>query len=273
MKLRAHGVTHVGRKRDHNEDFVLSIPDLGLFAVCDGMGGHHAGDVAAATTGRIIEAAIRRQHASLIRGGEPDTGCVLAAMRVAVEEASQEVYRLARTTGGRHGMGTTCTVLMILGGKGFMAHVGDSRLYLARDHRFYQLSDDHTYMREAIRMGMMTDEQAKRSKFANVVTRGVGVQRSVCVDTLSFDVVSGDRFLLCSDGLHRYGEKEPGALVERLGDGDPEHAAATLVGFANTSGGEDNIGVLVVHADVPDAQAAPREQRRRLDLNENLDAI
>ncbi len=272
MKLHANAVTHVGRTRGHNEDVVFAAPELGLFAVCDGMGGHHAGDVAAATTVKIVETAIRRQHAQLEAASDPDPGRVLAVMRGAVEEASQEVYRLARTTGGRHGMGSTCTVLLVLGGKGFMAHVGDSRLYLARDHRLYQLSDDHTYMREAIRMGMMTDEQARNSKFANVVTRGVGVARSVCVDTLTFDVVAGDRFLLCSDGLHRYGEQHPGALVEHL-DLPPGQATAELVNFANEAGGDDNIGVVVVHADVPDEQAAPLEQRRRIDLNENLGAL
>lgn len=272
MKLHAHAVTHTGRKRGHNEDVVLSAPDLGLFAVCDGMGGHHAGDVAAQTTVKIIETAIRRQHGQITAASQPDPGRVLSVMRGAVEEASQEVYRLARTTGGRHGMGSTCTVLMIIGGKGFMAHVGDSRLYLSRDRRLYQLSDDHTYMHEAIRMGMMTPEQARNSKHANVVTRGVGVAQSVCVDTLTFDVVAGDRFLLCSDGLHRYGEKQPVTLVKTL-ELQPAAAGTQLVDFANTNGGEDNIGVVVVHADVPDAKAAPLEQRRRLDLNENLGAL
>ncbi len=275
MEISGVGGTHVGQKREMNEDAILVEPALGLFVVCDGMGGHAAGEVAAGNTVSHLRRHVR-EHRALVRafdGSERQAERLQSLLREGFELASRSVYRMARSQRGKHGMGTTCTALLIANGKGIMAHVGDSRLYLMREGNLYQLSEDHTYIREALRTGMMTEEQAKRSPYANVVTRAVGVRESVCADTLVFDVLAGDTFLLCSDGLHRYSDAEPQRLVELLDGEQPEASSTRLIDYANGRGGEDNIGVVVVHASAPQDGLAAEELQRKSEVTNNLEAL
>jgi len=194
MHVSVAGMTDVGRARGHNEDFMLQDEELGLFVVCDGMGGHAAGDVASRTAAEAIRDYVQQRRTLLgaFDGSEQSTIAVRNLLREAIEHASRAVFELASQEQGRHGMGTTCISMLTLGGKGVMGHVGDSRLYCHRDGVVYQLSEDHTYLNDAVKSGMMTLEQASESPYAHMITRGVGVQESVTVDTFVFDVLPGD---------------------------------------------------------------------------------
>ena len=266
MQIQAYGETDVGRNRADNEDAILLVPELGLYLVCDGMGGHAAGDVASQTAA----AAVHRHVAAGIEqlrgfdGSLAACDAVEALLRTAIEAASAEVFDHARGAKGRHGMGTTCIALLAIGGKGFMAHVGDSRMYLLREGRVWQLSHDHTFFHDAVRNGMMSREQAGASPWANMITRGVGIQRTVSVDTLVFDIVEGDTLLLCSDGLTAYVE-DPAELATLLAEPELSGLPQRLVALANERGGGDNISAVVVRGapEMP-AQHSDTQRRRRI---------
>lgn len=218
MLIHAASASDVGRERTLNEDSFLSDPALGLYVVCDGMGGHAAGEVASKTAAHGVQSHLRERESVLraIDRGERPIEDAAALMREAVETVSNSIYRMALADRGKRGMGTTCTALLVRGDKGVLAHVGDSRLYLVREGRLHQLSEDHTFVQEAVRSGMMTPQQAKVSEHGNLVTRAVGPMERVVVDTLVFDVLHGDTLMLCSDGLHGY-----------LGDGEPPRPTPT----------------------------------------------
>ncbi|MBX3250690.1 MAG: cyclic nucleotide-binding domain-containing protein [Myxococcales bacterium] len=262
MRLLVEGQTDVGRTRGHNEDFFLSDPELGLFVVCDGMGGHAAGELASRMTAETVREVI---------GAGVDEAMDVASeqLRAAVERANQRVFELGVADRTKRGMGTTCSALLVRGGKAALAHVGDSRLYLRRGGELHVLSHDHTFLAEAVRQGVLTPEQARESEHGNIVTRAVGPQERVLVDVLVFDVLPGDVLLLCSDGLHQYFEDdaELGAAL----DGDDE-VAATLVATANERGGEDNITALLVRV-APSVPAEPAELDRATQVTADLSTL
>jgi serine/threonine protein phosphatase PrpC/CRP-like cAMP-binding protein len=250
MQLRSWALTDVGRVREHNEDGWIIDDDLGLFAVADGMGGHAAGEVASALALRTIRDHLAEQSEPLnafIR--EPSSerrAAVRREVEAAVNLACREIYELGQRDAERRGMGTTLTMLLVAGSTGFMAHVGDSRLYLLRSGNLHQLSEDHSYLWEQIKKGEMTAEQASRSRFRNVITRAVGITETVQVDTLVLDVLPGDTFLACSDGLHGYLQSDA-ELAAVLSEGG-ELSTPRLVQLANERGGKDNITCMVVEA-------------------------
>ncbi len=266
MDIQAFGRTDVGCKRSQNEDAILCGAGFGLYAVCDGMGGHAAGDVASTLAVETIRERMGEHSATIadFDGSQEQVDTLTRALRGAVEAASSTVYALATSDRGSHGMGTTCTVLLCLpstcGSMAIMAHVGDSRLYMQRDGRMYQLSEDHTFRNDAIRHGMMGAEDAAKSPFADRVTRAVGIQAAVRVDTLAVDFVPGDVFLLCSDGLYNYFgnlEELRGRLSQAIGVAKIVEA---LVDSANDRGGRDNISALVVRGeDTADTVAQTRK--------------
>lgn len=273
MKIAGSGNTDVGRKRGHNEDYIVVDPELGLYMVCDGMGGHAAGEVASEAAALAVQGWIR-EHRDRITSYD-DTGAARDALLKLVEEAvqlaSREVYKIATASGGKAGMGTTLTLVLLTHTIGVLGHVGDSRLYLRRAGRTYQLSEDHTYVREMTRRGMTTLEAAKKGPYANVITRAVGIQPTVRVDTLLFDVLADDTLLLCSDGLHRHVEdlNELGAMM----DGD--HVASIperLVAIANERGGVDNISAVVLRAS-SEGVDEQTDRYRTTEVNLKLDTL
>lgn len=273
MHIHGYGDSDVGRSRTHNEDFILVEQDLGLFVVCDGMGGHAAGEVASETAARAIHRHIA-SHSHLLSGfdgSQEACDAVEATLRTAIQNASAEVFDLARSGHGRHGMGTTCIALIVAGGKGFMGHVGDSRMYLVREGRVWQLSQDHTFFNDAVRNGMMSYEEARASPWANMVTRGVGIQRSVAVDTLVFDIVENDTVLLCSDGLTAY-LQDPYEIGSLLTDPALPNLPKRLIKLANERGGGDNISAVVVRG-VPEMPARPADGQRRVQVTQNLQTL
>ncbi|MEM9068713.1 MAG: Stp1/IreP family PP2C-type Ser/Thr phosphatase [Myxococcota bacterium] len=247
--MRAEGCSDVGRVRGHNEDYWLADDELRLYVVCDGMGGHAAGEVASRTAAETLVEGLSADRPTTVEEGR-------ARLEAAVHEANRRVYAMGAADKAKAGMGTTCTAVLFVDDRAVLAHVGDSRLYMVRDGEIHQLSSDHTFVAEAVKQGIMTPEQAKRSEHTNVVTRAVGPSPQVLVDTLVFDVLPGDTLLLCSDGLTEYLEDHE--LRDRLAASGS--AAPGLVAVANERGGEDNITVLVVSVDEVDEARATQVQ-------------
>lgn len=240
MTHRSHGKSDVGQVREINEDHHLVDEDLGLYVVCDGMGGHEGGEVAS----RLAADTVREVVAGAPLGElEEDVDALGALMRRAVTEANRRVHDKGSSGKSSRAMGTTCTALLVRGLRGVMAHVGDSRLYLQREGVVHQLSEDHTFVAEAIRQGIIKPGDAAASTHSNIVTRAVGPHADVLVDTLAFEFFPGDTVLLCSDGLHQYFE-DTKELSERLLLENLEPLAEGLVATANERGGSDNITAL-----------------------------
>lgn len=255
MRLISWAVTDTGRKRASNEDNFLCSESLLLFAVADGMGGHKGGARASSLALEVLEETVGE---ALESGSEPSgdgqgdagqPGChefASKAMQTAAQRASGEVHRQASLDGSLEGMGTTLTAMLCRGGWMQLVHAGDSRAYLFRDGRIRQLTEDHSWTAEQIRNGLMTEAEAENSQFKHVITRSIGYDSQVEVDTPAVIVQAGDCFLLCSDGLSNYVSQAE--LREIMGSCWYRRLPQTLVDLANERGGDDNITVVVVYA-------------------------
>ena len=208
MRIRGWGVTDVGRRRDHNEDSYLCDDALGLYGVADGMGGHLGGERASRLAVDVVQRAIagvprpadtQSPHDAL----ELAASC-RAALRDAVIEADRVIFESALADPAVAGMGTTLTALFFADRRVHVGHVGDSRAYLYRDGHARQLTDDHTWIQDQVRAGLLSVDEAKESRFRNIITRSVGFEPSVEPDILDLGVQAGDCFLLCSDGLSNH---------------------------------------------------------------------
>lgn len=257
MALEAFGLTDVGRERTSNEDAHHCNPSDGLFIVCDGMGGHAAGEVASAHTVNTIVQTIQAMRPTLaeITAGRVGAEVLGAALRAAIERACGELYALGRNDESRRGMGSTCTALAIAGRRAVLAHVGDSRCYLLRGGQLTQISNDHTYVAEAVRQGVLKPEEAATSPYGNVITRAVGPQETVIVDVVAFDLGPGDTLMLCSDGLHQYLESEA-ELAGILSRSSLENAVRSLTSLANERGGSDNITTVMLRVPATETNGA-----------------
>jgi serine/threonine protein phosphatase PrpC len=266
MHIDAFGLTDVGQKRDHNEDYLLMEPEVGLYVVCDGMGGHAAGEVASEHAAKTVQRVVGEQMDAVKAFQEQDTPetreRLIQLIETAVQQACAEIYQMAMADSGKAGMGTTLIMMLVVGDKGLMGHVGDSRLYMVRQGQIHQLSEDHSYCTEMIKRGKMTREQARNSPYANVITRAVGIQESVQVDTLLFDILPKDTFLLCSDGLHGYTE-DPNELAELLSAEAGDAVPKTLIDLANQRGGKDNITALIIRGVSDEGDQTIEEARAR----------
>jgi serine/threonine protein phosphatase PrpC len=182
MRLIPYALSDVGKKREHNEDSFLVRPEVGLFAVADGMGGHQAGERASRMALETLSEVLQPPEQAA------DREDVLARLRDAAQAAGAAIFDAAQRDPDLQGMGTTLTSLWFHGGRAYLAHVGDSRAYLFRDGRTQQLSDDHSWVSEQVRAGMMTEEEARESKFRHIITRSVGFEREVMVDGAAIPV-------------------------------------------------------------------------------------
>lgn len=274
VSFAAH--TDIGKKRDHNEDNYLVDKKLSLFIVCDGMGGHAAGEVASALAVRTIHEEVKHQEDLLSdylagRQGAAHVSKkdVLNMLEFAANRACRRIHETANADPSKRGMGTTLVAALFLGTQAFIIHVGDSRLYLLRNRVLEQLTDDHNVYNELIKRKKLTREQVAQLAPKNAITRAVGVYESCEPDTLVLDTVAGDRFLLCSDGLSEYFEAPYGGIAElaqTLADNDEETAARSLIDVANARGGKDNITAVVITvggAGQEDQIRARRLERRR----------
>ena len=247
-RYRCAARTDVGMKREHNEDSFLVNEDLGLYVVCDGMGGHAGGETASRLAVQTIE---RELLSAKLRAEDPfastaplENTPLASALREAVEGACAAVFRTSRANPELAGMGTTCISLLVHGTKALIGHVGDSRAYLVREGDVHQLSEDHSLVNEQVRAGLLTEEEARHSRLKNIITRSVGFEEDVLVDVMGVETRPGDKFLLCSDGLSNLmtNEEIRDALLQNDFDAVPEK----LIQLANERGGDDNITVVVV---------------------------
>lgn len=272
MMMASFGLSDVGRKRQHNEDAYLIDDELGLYVVCDGMGGHAAGEVASAKAIEVIRevlAADRAPLEALAREPAPHhRAAAVALVERAVQQACSAIYQLAQADVARRGMGTTCVVLVVAGEKGIIGHVGDSRVYLVRNGEEHQLTEDHTLVQAQLKRGVITQEEAELSPYGNVITRAVGIQASVQVDTLLTDILPGDLFLLCSDGLHGYlGDSELASHAREL---SLERLPGRLIELGNERGGKDNLTAVVVRAGDRSVGGVSGEAEARLEAMRSI---
>jgi protein phosphatase len=244
--LHGAGATDVGRVRQINEDRFLVRDDLGLYAVADGVGGHQAGEVASQTSVETLQEAFL----------EPTTDGLVAA----VKAANEAVWRLAQSAAEKRGMGTTLTALALVEENGeehlAVANVGDSRVYLFQRGDLVQVSEDHSLVGELEREGRLTRDEALVHPQRSIITRALGMDPDIEVDSWQLLPYEGDRLLLCSDGLtNEVPDDRIASTLRRIGD--PEEAAHDLVRQARAHGGNDNITVVVVNV-VDDDHRAER---------------
>ena len=248
LTTEAFGLTDVGRKRQHNEDAMLVDPAFGLYIVADGMGGHAAGEVASLKSAEVVKQHIL-QNRQILKDlakdpSQANRAASAALVEIAVQRACAEIYRMAASDTSKRGMGTTFVCLAIGGNKGVIGHVGDSRVYLIRHGQCHRLTEDHTLVAAQLKAGTITKDQAATSQYRNVITRAVGIQESVQVDTLIVDLLPGDIFVLCSDGLHGYLADDE--VVPIVAASTPRDLPQKFIALANERGGKDNITTVVV---------------------------
>jgi protein phosphatase len=240
--------TDTGRQRDANEDSYLAQPPV--FAVADGMGGAQAGEVASRLAAESFDAVERGDEA-------PE-----AYLRAIAKTANARIHRLAESDSSRSGMGTTLTAALVEGEEVGLAHVGDSRAYLFRDGQLKLLTSDHSLVEELRRQGRLTDEQAEDHPQRSIITRALGPERDVEVDTMTYRARPGDVYLLCSDGLTTMIKED--RISEILAGAETlDEAVDRLVEEANDAGGRDNITVVAFR--VAEAEV-PAEEEERLTL-------
>jgi len=240
--------TDIGRARAYNEDSILALPPL--FIVADGMGGHEAGEVASSIAIETI-----REYAP----HRADT----TALSRALKRANKAIIDAVESGAGRSGMGTTCTALMIRDGQCAIGHVGDSRAYLLRDGRLSQLTHDHSIVGAMMRSGHLTAAEARLHPQRNVITRALGSEVEVAVDTHLIPVMPKDRLLICSDGLTTMVED---AYIQQIltTHRTPCEATQALINAANEAGGRDNISCIVI--DITRKESARRDVAQRSKL-------
>ena len=267
--IRFYAATDVGRVRDHNEDNFLVDKKLALFVVADGMGGHAAGEVASALAVRIIHEEVKKEKQVVEDASTQADGWrshaikVLQLLETSVQRACARIHEEAKADAAKRGMGTTLSALIIAGSHGYIAHVGDSRIYLLRDGKIQQVTEDHTVYNELIKRGKLTKDQIDKVAQKNAITRAVGVYERVEVDTLTIEVLPGDQFLLASDGLHGY-IAHTAELEPYLSDEDGDSATKELIALANRKGGKDNITAVLVRLGEGDDKDTVRARRLAL---------
>ncbi|MEZ4362526.1 MAG: PP2C family serine/threonine-protein phosphatase [Kofleriaceae bacterium] len=280
MRVAAWGATDPGRRRSRNEDAFGILETEGLLLVADGMGGHRGGSVASRMAVDGVLAAFRGNngdHAAALdclradrrrvgttepmikldaipedtprvsgapaEGGPPAYSAGLALLQVAIRQTGAAIYLASRADGDLQGMGTTLTAVLIDGGRAHVAHAGDSRCYLWRASALRQLTRDHSWIAEQVRVGAITETEAKQSRFRHVITRSLGFERHVDIEVRSVSVASDDRLLLCSDGL--FGMVTDEELNELMSLDELDEIPGRMIALANERGGEDNITAVV----------------------------
>lgn len=250
MRIRCAGQTDVGRVRENNEDSHLIDEPRGLYVVADGMGGHLGGKMASSLAVKTVGENVAEHDSELGEGASAtplESSSVPRLLADAVRAACAAIFEAAQGDAELQGMGTTVTAMLVRSDRAFIAHVGDSRCYLQRGERVIQITDDHSLVNEQIKAGLISREQARASRLKNIITRSVGFERDVAVDTFALPLQAGDKFLMCSDGLANFvDDTEIGLALAQLPLDD---VPKTMIELANERGGDDNITVVCVAAE------------------------
>jgi protein phosphatase len=255
-RFRVGFATDIGRRRSQNQDNLAVAADLGLFMVADGMGGHQGGETASALATQVVPQVVRD-------GQKNPSWDARLLISQAIRNANATIFKRALETPNLHGMGTTTTALLFKNDHLYIGHVGDSRCYLFRNGSLselacWQVTRDHSLVQEKLRAGLITREEIKTDRMKNVITRSVGFEQDVNVETYHIVTKPGDVFLICSDGLSGLiNEKEILEIVRtelsKFESNNPPHLGAQveqtvrqLVAAANANGGDDNITSVVI---------------------------
>ena len=252
MTLEFFSATDTGRARHNNEDSVALDETNALMVLADGMGGYNAGEIASSMATSFIISELGRWLTEAANDAS-DTD-VRRAMDICVDNANRAIFNAANSDPKCAGMGTTLVLGVFREGRLLIGHVGDSRGYRVRGGRLTQITHDHSLLQEQIDAGLITLEQAAFSSNKNLVTRAVGVEDTVLLETHLHDVLPGDTYLLCSDGLSDMLDDESIQQVF-LGTESLPEAVAALVGAANDAGGKDNISVILARVSGPAGSA------------------
>lgn len=278
MDIQFWASTDVGRVRDHNEDNFLVDKRLRLFVVCDGMGGHAAGEVASAMCVKLVreELSEKRDLIEFVHQNPTDLVArkqLVNVLEQAIRNASNKVFEAALEDDAKRGMGTTCCMLLLTNHHGYIAHVGDSRIYLLREGDVHQMTEDHSLYNEMVRLGKIRPGEQVNLPNKNAVTRAVGVREHVDVDVIDFEIEAGDRFLICSDGLSGYFTSNE-QIASMLSVSDVRTATEQCIDFAVDAGGKDNITAILVNIVYPGvaARAQDRQEAPAADVSV-LDAL
>ncbi len=234
-----------GRARSNNEDSVATDESMALAVLADGMGGYNAGEVASNMATSFIRTELGRwlREAS----GQASDAEVRRAMDICVDNANRAIFNSANANPQYAGMGTTLVVAVFREDRVLLGHVGDSRCYRLRAGRLQQITRDHSLLQEQIDAGLITQEQAAFSANKNLVTRAVGVEDSVQLETHQHDVLPGDLYLMCSDGLSDMLD-DPAIAQLLIANESLESGIHALIDAANDAGGKDNISVILMRA-------------------------
>ena len=234
MKLTSYGMTDIGLKRRINQDAFLKDDSLGLYVVADGMGGHRGGEVASqmAVEGlqRFCKANPELEPQELLDKG--------------INLCCEEIFKEAAQNSELAGMGTTVIALLLRDNRAYIGQVGDSRAYLLQNENIWQVTEDHSLLNEEIRAGRIAADEAANYQFRNVITRSVGYEKQVLVDIYRREILVGDIFLACTDGLS--GLVEINEMKESIVKQGIETGLISLVALANSRGGDDNITAMAV---------------------------
>jgi PPM family protein phosphatase len=236
LNLQAAGRTDVGQVRTSNEDAFGYCVEAGVFALCDGMGGAAAGEIASRIA---VDTLIER----LCDAESQDNR--RKVLEAAIAAANRRVHARAEKEAALHGMGTTLVALAIGGNHALIGNVGDSRCYLFRGGQLIRQTNDHSLVDEQVRLGQLTRDEAEHSPLRNVITRAIGTQVSVAPDIAELELKSGDILMLCSDGLTKEVSDDRIAAVLASG-GDVDELCLHLIGAAKAAGGHDNVTAVVV---------------------------
>ncbi len=276
------GDSDIGRVRRINEDCYRLIPERETMVVCDGMGGHAAGEVASQRAVETVEAYLMRvdeiqrppQLAGLAKSLPPEAEDLVWAVRL----ANRRVFQTAQSQKQNRGMGTTLVAARFLRNHAIICHVGDSRAYLFRNGKLKPITIDHSLVAELLAQNEITVEQARTFPDRNIITRALGTRPVVAVDVTVMPVAKGDWYLLCSDGLCGAIDDDEMAGVVASHASDPAAAIDALIAAANSAGGHDNITVAIAEirdasdpaSTATDSVTIPEADERAVSLEESL---
>ncbi|MBL6989593.1 MAG: cyclic nucleotide-binding domain-containing protein [Bacteriovoracaceae bacterium] len=263
MQFHSYGSTDPGKKRDHNEDNFYINEEVGLHILCDGMGGHQAGEVASAMAIKGVSEIVT-ENKDIIERYESDPSLdnrdkVFNLLRNSIIKTSRNIFNDAKANPDRTGMGTTLDLVLMTQNNAILAHVGDSRIFLKREDIVHQMSEDHSVYYHLVKQGV-SKEEAKKHPQAQALIQGVGSQEYVEVDVLHIELLPNDTFLMCSDGLSDYTDEQK--INQLMNDNDLQEVPKKCIEFANDAGGKDNITTIVV-------QATTESEQKKL---KNIDA-
>ncbi len=248
--LEAYGQTDVGRRRKLNEDSILVDEKAGLFAVCDGMGGHNAGEVASSmaveTLQGFIEKSLQEKEITWPYGLDVNLSFEGNRLKTAIKLANKKVFKAADSREEYTGMGTTAMAALVNGKTVTLGWAGDSRCYLFRGGALKQLSRDDSWVSAAWAEGILTAEEIEKHPLRNVITKAIGAKESLEIDVIEHQLEAGDVVMLCSDGLHSMISDEAILNAVTPFPASLQDAAQKLIDAANEAGGKDNISVVLL---------------------------